>query len=630
MKKLIYLALCMASCMFVFSCEKKEDEGKKDEPAAKAILGVEVSNAQNLYEIPINQTSVLDVAVVANPTSAEAYTITIGTDESLVAKYNSSKGTSYKMLPLDAYSFLTEQVILTRYGKTSSFGQVRLGGGSVTLDETYVLPIVIESVQGGTNFDAPDDKAAYVLFKAVEASLMGSGKESDPYLIASVDDFLIVGDVLKDNETVYMNLTADLDFSEVEFTPENPWKPINPETEGLAEGEPDPAYTRKVFFDGKNHKISNFTAGAEADVETGETAGGGALFAVLEGRVQNLIIENAEIECAKKNLGGILAGYAGAPESKDELVVKNVKIINSTLTDAYKRAGGLIGYLNGGKVEDVEVECDVFGSDAQNGGMFGRADYATITNCSASGNVESGAAYSGGLIGILVNGTVTGCHATGNVTHTLTSYTRGGGLIGQIDGDATISQCYATGDILGISHMGGGLIGVVGTEGITVDISECYATGSVTLPTSGNFAHAGGLLGTVNAKDAVVNISNCYATGPITVRRYSSGFVGTIFSVACKKLSISNSYTTSDLSGIGLQTLCGMVLGQGISGAEISCSGFVAWNTGNWPFSYGDAVDVTGNYNGNEGTVSQHAKSFNWDESIWDLSKDFPTLKNVK
>lgn len=628
MKKYFNLALCLSFGIFALGCKG----GKEDGPVnvGPAVLGVEISNAQNLYEIPVNQTAVLDVAVVANPTSAEAYTVTLGTNASLVAGYNQDKGTSYEMLPLDSYSFLTSQVILPRYGAKSSFGQLRLGGGSVEVGKTYVLPVVIEGVHGGTNFDAPDDKAAFVLFKAVDASLKGSGTQSAPYEIASVDDFLIIGDVLKDNETIYLSLTNDIDFSAVNFTPENPWKPINPETAGLAEGEPDPAYSRRVFFEGNNHKISNFKAGADVNMDTETTAGGGALFAILQGRVQNLVIENAEIECAAKNLGGILAGYAGTEETKDEVIVKNVKIKNSTLTDAYKRAGGLIGYLYGGVVEDVEVECNVFGSEAQNGGMFGRADYATITNCSASGNVEGGGAYNGGLIGVLVNGKVSGCHASGDVAHTTASYSRVGGLVGQIDGNASIEKSYATGNLTGISHMGGGLVGVIGSPEITVNISECYATGSVTLPTSGNFSHAGGLVGTVNALDAVVTISNCYATGAVTIRRYSGGFVGSIFeSVKPCKLTITNSYTTSDLSGISLQERCGMVLGLKDAG-EVKCSGFVAWNTGEWPFSYNNAVDVTGNYNGDEGTVSQQAAKLNWDTSVWDLSADLPTLKNVK
>ena len=228
-----------------------------------------------------------------------------------------------------------------------------------------------------------------------------------------------------------------------------------------------------------------------------------------------------------------------------------------------------------------------------------------------------------------------GCSATVSATSLSGNYSRAGGLIGQIEGNATIEKCFATGNVQGEGHMAGGLIGVVGADDITVSISKCYATGSVTLPhgESGNWAHAGGLLGTIGGKGTgaapIVNIDNCYSTGAITVRRYSGGFVGSIYSKP-GKLNVTNSYTTSDISGVVVSDRCGSFIGLADAmdkGSAITCKGFVAWDTSARGFSYNDCVPVEGNYWGTEGTVSQQASKFGWDSSVWDLSGNEPKLK---
>ena len=623
MKRIFSLALVLVPCLFTFSCKK----GGEDVPAEPAQLGVKVKNAEAIYEIPKSQSKSIELTVVADPTSAEAYNISLAASQSLVATYNLANGTNYEMLPASAFTFVTNTVTLPKYNATSSSCELRLKGEGCVQDQVYVLPVAIENVQGGTNFTKPDEKAAFILFKMGEAAAEGAGTQASPYLINSLDTFFLINGLLKDDTTVYFKLTEDLDFKDVEFGEENPWKGINygADDDAIAVAE-----KRGIVFDGNNHKISNFKAGAP-------------LFYILVGGVENLTIENAEIAAEVANAGGVLVGIGGAGQEgaiTGEAAIKNVTIKNAKVENDRKRSGGLISWLKSGSIENATVECEVKGGDAQVGGLAGRVSNGSLINCSASGNVTNASAYSGGLVGIVINATIKGCHATGNVEHTTTSYTRGGGLIGQIDGNVTIEKCYATGNVTGISHMGGGLVGVIGTDGVTVSISECYATGNVTLPNSGNYAHAGGLVGTVNALGAVVTIENCYATGTIVAKRYSGGFVGSNFNKdkACKELKITNSYTTCDITGIVLSDACGLVLGLNdgakavapITPSVITCTGFVAWNTSERPFSNGDCVSIEGNYYGTEGTVSQQAKALGWSESIWDLTGDLPKLKNVK
>lgn len=605
MKKYISSAFAVLFCLLAVSC------GKNETPESEiSQLAVEVKNALDLYEIPKSESVFLELAVVPNPVSPENYTVSLDANSGLVSVYNAANGTSYQMLPSDAYQFTSTDVMLPRYSAKSTSCELKLKGAGCEVGTTYLLPVSIAAVQGGVNFKAPDEKAAYILFKMVESELSGSGTQSDPYIINDAKAFMKINGMLLDDSSVYFKMEQDIDFKDVVFTEDNPWTPINyaATDEDLAK-----AAKRKIYFDGKNHKISNFN-------------GGGALFGNLVGCVQDLTIENADILCLVGNAGGVLAGNAGSAATENEVVVKNVVVKNSKLENDYKRTGGLIGWLQGGIVENSSsVDCEIIGSQ-QVGGLIGRADPGKIYNCSAKGTVTVNPYYGGGLVGVLVDGEVKNSYASVEVTQEGNNYTRSGGFIGQVDGQAVVEKCYATGDVYGTGHYAGGLIGVVGTDNANLTVSKCYSTGNLYLPTSGNFGHVGGILGSV-ATASTAAIDNCYASGSITGRRYSSGFVGTAFAAGAK-LTVTNSYTTSDLSGIKLQDLCGVAIGNVVDGATVSYTGFIAWNDSGILFGYPAAsAPLGGNYLGKEGTVSQKAQSFGWSSEIWDFSGDFPVLK---
>ena len=613
MKKIAILVSVLLPCLFALSCNK--EKGKEENKPAE--LSVVLSDVKDVYEVPKNQSISVNLMVVPDPVSAEAYTISLAANPGLVATYNAAKGTDYQMLPSSAFSIAGTSVMLTRYSAKSTACELRLKGEGCDTAKVYLLPISIDGVQGGTNFTAPDEKAAYILFKMTPAQQLGSGTEADPYLIDGMEAFEKVNSLLKEDETVYFKMTVDLDLKDVVYTDkegDNPWTPIN-------SGDAEAAAKRAVVFNGDGHKISNFKADKP-------------LFATLIGRVENLVIENAEIEAAGKD-GAILAGVAGSAETASDIVVKNVTIKNSKLTSDYMRVGALIGWLKGGIVENVESDAPVTGA-SRAGGLIGLMENGQVINCSSTGNVKGDSYYLGGLIGYIADAsgsteiptvTVKGCHATGDVANDSGNYVRAGGLIGQTECNLVLEKCYATGNITGSGHYGGGLLGVLGKEGITVSISKCYATGTVTLPTGGNWAHAGGLVGSIASKNTTLNISDCYATGKIVCERYSSGFLGSIYSAADSKLTITNSYTTSDVSGVN--RLFGIALGANAT-ATISCKGFIAWSASSDTIPFcnpADAIPTDGNYYGHEGALSSHATALSWSTEVWDLTGDLPKLK---
>lgn len=617
MKRIFSLALVLVPCLFTFSCKK----GGEDVPAEPAQLGVKVKNAEAIYEIPKSQSKSIELTVVADPTSAEAYNISLAASQSLVATYNLANGTDYEMLPASAFTFVTNTVTLPKYNATSSSCELRLKGEGCVQDQVYVLPVAIENVQGGTNFTKPDEKAAFILFKMGEAAAEGAGTQASPYLINSLDTFFLINGLLKDDTTVYFKLTEDLDFKDVEFGEENPWKGINygADSDAIAVAE-----KRGIVFDGNNHKISNFKAGAP-------------LFYILVGGVENLTIENAEIAADISNGGAVLVGIGGAGSEENgvtgEAKIKNVKIVNAKVSNDRKRTGGLISWLKGGSIENVEVECEVAGTAEQQAGVLaGRIFNGSVINCVTSGSASAVGAYVGGLVGYVVKASFQGCSSSAAVKGEA-NYPRAGGIIGEMHG-GSVEKCFATGNVEGTAgHFAGGLIGVVDAKEADITITKSYATGNVTYSANGNKAGYGGLLGRMESGN--VTITDCYSTGAVKAFRWSAGFVGDVNKGV---LTITNGYTKSDISGIGPDGKgayeCGLVIGNVRTPAEttIKLTKFVAWKTNERDaFCFpADAVAVDGNYYGAEGTISAQATTLGWSTDVWDLTGDLPKLKNVK
>ncbi len=141
MKRIFSLALVLLPVLATLSCTK----GGGNEPGgetSKSQLGVVVKDAQNIYEVNQNESTDLELNVVANPTSADALTVTVAAKPALVSTYNTQKGTSYQMLPSDAFTLTTTQMVLPKYSAKSSNIQLKLkGAASCDPEVTYVLPI---------------------------------------------------------------------------------------------------------------------------------------------------------------------------------------------------------------------------------------------------------------------------------------------------------------------------------------------------------------------------------------------------------------------------------------------------------------------------------------------------------
>ena len=403
------------------------------------------------------------------------------------------------------------------------------------------------------------------------------------YLIGDKYQLQTIASLLNTDAATYMELVDDVDLN------------------GFAWSSPK----GNISLEGNNHVINNYSGKA-------------GLFLELDGTVKNLNIQNAVISEATARCG-LLADYV--PEN---LVVSDVKVTNSSISSTKGKVGSIVGEFTNGVIENVETDCSVEGTQ-QLGGVVGYLLNGEIRNCVVTGNVTGSVYYEGGIVGLAEGGSIQNSSVSGIVTSNSTGYARVGGLVGQIEGDMNITDCNVCGEVVSQGHYGGGLIGVL--AGGVVNVNRCYSTGSVTLPKGANKSGGGGFIGICEI-DGTYTIANCYSTGKVTAYRWSAAFIGR---ATTGKITITNCYSKS-ICDFTQPDNCGALLGAQNSGAKLTYTGVVVWNLSNLArfIRKDDTTTLSvaeGSYFGTDGTVSAKATEFNWDDTIWDLSKDDPTLK---
>ena len=368
----------------------------------------------------------------------------------------------------------------------------------------------------------------------------------------------------------------------------------------------------------------------------------GGFVGQINGSQGNVLIENCnatgDVNVYGRLVGGFV-GYANASEN-NSVEISNC-VATGDVTTAYSaetKAGGFIGEFVSGVIKNSRAEGAVTATGYTAGGFAGYMSATSLSGCTATGSV-SGTNNIGGLLGYGKNNiTISGCHSTVTVSATGQFV---GGLVGYCE-NATVNTSDYSGTVTTSSNLAGGFIGKMNIG--TVD--QCYAKGSVTV-TGGHYVggligqttgdvtitksytettvgdnqknHRGGLVGNINS--GKLTASNCYTTGSINAASYSGGFIGGVESAA--SIEVTNSFTNCSVAG-AKWNVC---VFAGSINDNCTTTGFIGWNTSNRvAWAYSKEVPA-GNYMGKDGTISAKAKEFGWDETIWDLSKDVPTLK---
>ena len=338
------------------------------------------------------------------------------------------------------------------------------------------------------------------------------GTENDPYLIKTSNDMaFFANEVKKGNgfDGKYIKLTKDLDMTNPKFT-------------GIGDGDlVKGKWSTKEFkgnFDGDNHDV-------KLCVNKSYMAG---LFNASSGTIKN--VSTSGIVCTQNRVAGGVVGYlnGGTVENVTNNAFVTGKFKETDILAGKGHIGGVIGLLQTGSVSNLTNNGFVYGnvtklSDFQGvGGVIGTIEKnATgVNDLKNYGYVRNEGFYTGGTIGIirrndieiktLTNeGVISGKEGTGGVIGILN--------FSRVKIDGAINKGY----VKGTSYVGGIMGGLGYTDNISSTLSNAINEGVVeaTVEYSKGGYRCGGIVGMVRGTsklDNCINKNNVKVDGIVT------------------------------------------------------------------------------------------------------------------
>ena len=279
-----------------------------------------------------------------------------------------------------------------------------------------------------------------------------------------------------------------------------------------------------LFVGLNNTKIQNLTI-------TGEIIGTSYAGGITSG--SNVDSGNTISNCINYvNVTGkeIVGGICGWEKNTNISNCKNYGIITiNSSSISYGGAGGIEGYLYGGKVENCYNEGEVKGTYIC-GGIVATGEEIDIINCKNKGKIHSAGNYgSGGILGKHRFGTINVINCCNEATIGEESTGYSGGIVGSYVGvsyttDRTLNiyNCYNKGDVVSENYCGG-ILGYQGLTSLTINlnIENCYSVGNIL------GKNPGGIVGTLTASDsrttATQSIKNSYYLSTTASKAIYSG-----------------------------------------------------------------------------------------------------------
>jgi len=333
-------------------------------------------------------------------------------------------------------------------------------------EDYYYTESNVSGSDMGVSFDEPMEVLFYLYPEPINPATYyaeGDGSENNPFIVDTVERFEGMGDFPEYAEGIYFALDEDITLGEEEGYIGN----------------------FSGVFDGRNHTI---------------TGNDRSLFGRLQDDavVKNLLIDTViHYDYPESNIG-ILTG-----RMEGQSYVENVHASGSINVECAfsvcDRIGGLVGEMSGtSRIYRSSSSADLLSSGDNvfaSGGLVGFINGGSIEQSYATGDVYaiSGA---GGLVGS-VNGTpettrVIDSYATGNV------YTRGqyfstaAGFVGELGG-GLVMRSYSTGSVFASTTPAGGFVGEVNSEDAVIANSF-----SIAAEVEGN-GEVGGFMGSIYA-----------------------------------------------------------------------------------------------------------------------------------
>ena len=334
----------------------------------------------------------------------------------------------------------------------------------------------------------------------------GSGTEASPYLIATPSDLVQLATLCNGSDaasynTCFYKQVRDIDMDGVAIG-----------CIGSASGTPF-----KGSYDGACHTISNLSPTPASSAAAG-------MFAYTSGAtVRDLVIEGY----TNNGTNGEQGVIAGHPVNSTFRGIK----VNATVDFVKCATGGIVGYMEGGLIDDCHVGGFIHNEDTGTfqsvtvvscvGGIAGFIQNATISNCSFSGNVTSKGEQLGGIVGQMNGSTVENCIVEDGSTVTGDNYYVGG-IAGEMLGTGTIRGCEVQAHVICWYPGAAGIVAWVQSG----DITDCVV-GSHALVRCG-MDQAGGIVAYIYHKNTAqtINISNCTVYCDLAASYSVGGIVG--------------------------------------------------------------------------------------------------------
>lgn len=557
------------------ACQTKE-EGTP-QASMKGVFAASVSSDEVVELLP-GKSRTLEVRAAAESVSDIFLKLTLQASTDIVDAYNREKGTSFVALPSSAFEFVSNEVMMPRYGKSSTTAKLKVTANGLEDEVMYLLPVTIGKVIGTDNWALAEDPYAYIVVKqAYVAPEAGSGTAADPYNLYTADDLMNVPNQVEEGVKVYFRLMADIDMSGKK------WIPIN-------YAEP---YKNLVDFNGNGHTISNLSCDAPNYP---------SFFGVLYGTCYDLNFTGATMLSEASAAVGVVGSYCGTADLPGEC--HNVHVTASSVTCT-------------GNVRGV-------------GGLFGRVHYGVVTDSSFEGTVTQagGATGTGGICGWL-NGTIERCHVNATVTSNA-NYT--GGIAGYDNAAAgtvtVVKDCYTEGVVNGPQRIGGIFGGLLKEK---TEVRNCYSTMDLEasfciggIAGHCNLDKGSGVLPSDTQAEYVVDKCIAWNTKILAYAddesaHYSSG---AITGYTSQKSFLSDCYRKADLDFTECLSQASNVL-YDQPNASPGAPLVKASDTGTYNYPYhGKKADAGA-------TLTSVARSLGWSADVWDFSGDKPVLKSV-
>ncbi|MFP4662478.1 MAG: OmpL47-type beta-barrel domain-containing protein [Halanaerobiales bacterium] len=440
--------------------------------------------------------------------------------------------------------------------------------GEVTLSEEGTYNITARQTDEAGNTSDNTEVITVIIDKSDFAS--GSGTSGDPYQIETWYHLDNVREYAVEDGSNYVDETY--------FVLKND---LNQDTEGYTELASSSAnggdgWEPIGYGDNSEYTTTPFTENFDGS----------------ENQIDDLNINNSDLD---------YAGLFGVSTGKVINVEMHSVNISAKSAEAYTNAGGLVGYVDGGTINNCTAVTGNISSTDQNGSIGGLVGYnsGTVTDCIVNVTVDGDNSV-GGLIGAN-SGDVSSSDVYGNVNcdvHTGTE--NAGGLVGDNSGDITNS--VVSGEVTGKDTVGG-LVGTNYDYDGSASISSSHATGVVT-----GDNEVGGLVGYNND-----TLSNSYACGDVTGDTKVGGLVGNAWG-GTVDYSYAKGYVEGDNETGGL-------IGYK-QNANITSSYYDMETTGQSDTGKGEAKTTS--------EMMQQDTFVDWDfDTIWNINEgtSYPTLR---